>query len=93
MSGELRDRLARLIEDRLDDGKADLETLPNGHVSGHVVSSEFENQDYEQRRIRIREMLDDAVRRGDLDPDDPPRISTLLTYTPAEWTVASTDVS
>lgn len=87
----LQDKLSKLIERRLENGMADLETLPNGHVSGHVISSEFEEKNYEQRRARIRQMLNEAVAGGELDRAEVLHVSTLLTYTPAEWAVASTD--
>ncbi len=87
----LQEKLAKLLPDRLRNGQADLETLPNGHVSGHVISSEFEGKDYEQRRRRIREILDAAVEEGRLSHADLLKVSTLLTYTPAEWSVAASD--
>ncbi len=93
MPERLQDKLARLIEQRLKRGKADLETLPNGHVCGHVISSEFEDKDYERRRVRIREMLDEALTEGELEQADLLSVSTLLTYTPEEWSVATTDTN
>ena len=87
----LQEKLENIIEQELKDGKADLETLENGHVCGHVISSEFEGQDYEQRRMRIREILDDSVQHDVVAADELTQVSTLLTYTPAEWSVAIAD--
>jgi len=91
MSQRLQGKLARLLKEGLKEGKADLETLPNGHVCGHVISSEFNRLDYQERRRRIRRVLDRAVSEGKLKASDLLRVSTLLTYTPAEWFVATAD--
>ncbi len=88
---KLQDKLEKLILEGLRDSMADLETLPNGHVSGHVISPSFEGKDYEQRRLCIRQVLDRAVHEGVLSTIELQKVSTLLTYTPAEWSVATSD--
>jgi hypothetical protein len=80
----LQDKLTALFL-KLADGDSHLRTLPNGHVSGHVISSEFETLDYEARRLRLRQVIDAAVAAGVLTTTETLAISTLLTYTPAEW--------
>ena len=65
---------------RLREGRADLETLPNGHVCGHVISPEFEGLSYQDRYRRINEILE-----RELNQDELIQVSTLLTYTPKEW--------
>ncbi|MCC7293728.1 MAG: hypothetical protein IT449_16850 [Phycisphaerales bacterium] len=87
----LQDRLAQIVRTRLK-GEADLETLPNEHVCGHVISPLFMDLDYQDRRRIIRKALDEAIEEGILVPSDQPLISTLLTYTPAEWSVVLTDI-
>lgn len=79
-------RLERVFQ-ALPGGQAHLEELPNGSVSGHVLSSGFEGLDYEARRRLIRETLDTAKDKGYLKEDELLLVSTLLTYTPAEWAV------
>ncbi len=86
----LEERLRGILIEGLG-GEADLETLPNGHVCGHVISPQFEGLDYENRRKKIRELLDAKQEAGDLSKEDRLNVSTLLTYTPAEWSVATTD--
>ena len=54
-------------------------------IPAQVVSPEFDGQDYEARRGRIREVLDQAQQAGVLTREDLAQISTLLTYTPDEW--------
>ncbi len=87
----LQERLKPLLESGLPDGEADLETLSNGHVCGHVISSAFEGLSYADRRQRIRAVLDRAENNGELTAEDIRHVSTLLTYTPAEWSVVITD--
>lgn len=81
-----KQKLTELFEGQLADGKADLETLANGHVCGHVVSSEFNAMTYEQRRARLKQITEQALR-----PEELLKISTLLTYTPEEWSVEIPD--
>lgn len=83
----IQQKLTVIVRNRLANGDADLETLPNGHVCGHVVSSEFDGRDYEDRRERIRAVIDECVKDGDLTQSEAAQISTLLTYTPDEWSV------
>ena len=73
-------KLKELIEKHLEAGRAELETLPDGHVCGHVISPEFHGKSYEQRRNRLKEITEQELNREDLL-----KISTLLTYTPEEW--------
>ena len=80
-------KLTELFNSQLADGMADLETLANGHVCGHVVSSEFNEMTYEQRRVRLKEITEQA-----LSPEELLKISTLLTYTPEEWSVEIPDL-
>jgi len=77
-----------VIESGLSAGRAELETLANGHVCGHVISSEFENLDYEARRDRLRLVIERAGAARKLLEAEILRISTLLTYTPEEWSVS-----
>jgi hypothetical protein len=89
MSQTLQQKLNDVLVGGLKGGVADLETLANGHVCGHVISEEFEGLDFDDRRSRIRKLTDQAVQDGRLRSDEVIQISTLLTYTPGEWTVVS----
>lgn len=88
----LLEKLKAVVEEMLD-GEADLETLPNGHVCGHVISPHFRDKDYEDRRALIKQAIEEGRQAGRLDATDVQRISTLLTYTPEEWSVAITDTT
>lgn len=92
VSKKLERKLREIFRDKLAQGKADLETLPNGHVCGHVISSEFKNRDYEERRQRIDKVLDQCVKHKLLTAGERSRISTLLTYTPAEWSAVTANL-
>ena len=81
-------KLGRVIESALSSGRAELETLGNGHVCGHVISSEFKDLDYEARRDRLRQVIEQARANQQLSEAEILRISTLLTYTPEEWSVS-----
>jgi acid stress-induced BolA-like protein IbaG/YrbA len=81
---QLAEQIKTVIETKLKDGYADLETLPNDHVCGHVVSSEFRAKSYEDRRKQIAEVLSQH-----LDNDQMSYVSTLLAYTPEEWSYAT----
>jgi len=83
----LDQRVAKILSKSLKQGQADLEILPNGYIYGFVVSAEFEGLDYQARRLRIREILDRSVKAGKLSQEELQRVGTLLTYTPAEWSV------
>lgn len=76
----LQGKLNAILTSELDSGETDLETLPNGHVCGHVISREFHGKTYEQRRRRIKEIME-----TNLKPEELVSVSTLLTYTPEEW--------
>ena len=76
----LQGKLEALLTRELQDGETDLETLPNGHVCGHVISPEFQGKSYEERRRRIKEIIDPNLDRSELAS-----VSTLLTYTLEEW--------
>ena len=91
MSNALQLKLKKILEEGLRDGIADLETLPNGHVCGHVASTEFDGCDFEDSRKRIRVLLDRAKAEGRLTADELLKVSTLLTYTRDEWSVAGTN--
>jgi hypothetical protein len=80
---QMQAKIERLLSGALRDGRTDLETLPNGHVCGHVISPEFEGLTYEERRLRIRQILEKG-----LTQDEWPKVSLLLTYTPQEWAFA-----
>ena len=77
----IEQRVSEVIRRRLD-GDVDLEVAPDGYVIGHVISGQFDDTDYEQRRRLLWSIL-----REELGPDELERISTLLTYTPEEWNV------
>ena len=76
----LQQKMKRILTTALKDGDTDLETLSNGHVCGDVISSEFVDKSYEERRRRIREILEDNLRADELA-----NVSTLLSFTPEEW--------
>jgi hypothetical protein len=82
MAAALEAKLKSCIEQGLQGGLAELETLPNGHVSGFVVSDEFDGMNYEQRRKRLRQLFNES-----LNADERKNIGVLLTYSPAEWNV------
>lgn len=67
----------------LRDGRADLETPPNGHVCGHVISLEFEGLSHQDRYQRINKVLGESLTGEELA-----LVGTLLTYTPEEWSFA-----
>ena len=73
-------KLKQVIEASLEGAEARLETLPNGHVCGHVISPEFDGKSYEERRARLKEITERSLAEQELL-----KISTLLTYTPDEW--------
>lgn len=83
----LQEKLERIIHSGLVEARAELEVLPNGDVCGHVISTEFDGKMYEDRRKRLSRLWEKGVRDGELSSDDVAKISTLLTYTPAEWGV------
>jgi len=89
MKGELESILGR----GLKDGRTILEDLPNGHVGGYVITPEFDQLDFEARRKRIRTLLEKAVSEGKLDKSQLLQVSTLLAYTPEEWSVATSDLT
>ncbi|MBI4582360.1 MAG: hypothetical protein HY718_21880 [Planctomycetes bacterium] len=89
----LQERLKSLLEAVLQDGQADLETLPNDHVCGHVISSEFDGLDYAARRQRIHSVLKEAEASNKMTAEDLLHVGTLLTYTPAEWAVVASDTA
>lgn len=80
----LKKILNTVLTTELKDCVTDLETLPNGHVCGHVVSSEFKRKSYAQRRNRIKKALELHLSKNQML-----KVSTLLTYTPEEWSVVS----
>lgn len=84
----LQVKVEQLIRSQLQEGEADLTTLPNGRVSGHVIAKDFEQLDYEQRRALLRRLWGQH-----LLPEEAANISTILTYTPAEWQVPLPDDS
>ncbi len=83
----LVDKVSQIVRDNLADGQPDLEELPNGRVCGHVISSAFDGKDYECRRSILRRALE-----AGLNPDEMIKISTMLTYTPEEWSAQLEDV-
>ena len=93
MPQTLQQKLNDVLTQGLDCDLADLETLSNGHVCGHVVSKEFDGLDFECRRKRIRDLIDQAVQDNRLTRQEALQISTLLTYTPIEWSGASMDLA
>jgi hypothetical protein len=83
----LQDRIAKIVQDGLADGRAELETLPNGHICGHVISSDFTDLSYEARGKKLNELL-----RRHLSAEDMVGVSVLLTYTPEEFAVSLKEV-
>ncbi|HWL92188.1 MAG TPA: hypothetical protein VNT79_01520, partial [Phycisphaerae bacterium] len=73
-------KIGAILDSGLQEGQTDLETLPDGKVCGHVISSEFDGLSYQDRYKRVNELLDKS-----LSPKERLRVGTLLTYTPAEW--------
>jgi acid stress-induced BolA-like protein IbaG/YrbA len=86
MQTSLEHKVKVNIENGLEQSMVELETFPTGSVSGHVVSPEFRGLDYEERRARIRAVLEQT-----LTPEELMKVSTLLTYTPEEWSVVIED--
>ena len=80
MAKALQKRLEEVLTKELKNGRAELETLPNGRICGHVISSEFRGKTYENRRLRLRRVLEKHLKPHELE-----RISLLLTYTPKEY--------
>lgn len=91
MAQDVKDRIARVIRDGIDGCETFLETEPSGRITGHVVATEFEGVTYEARRNKIRSVIDQAVAASELSADDAGKVSTLLTYTPEEWSVTLPD--
>lgn len=87
----LEDRLRNALRAEPLNARGDLEALEDGKIFGHVVSDSFVDLDYEDRRKLIRVAIEKAVQSGSLTTDDVQNISTLLTYTPAEWDTILTD--
>ena len=85
------EKIKRVLEGGLRECKAILDAEVNGRVTGHVVAGEFDDLTYEIRRQRIRTVIDRAVVSGTLTKQDALSVSTLLTYTPEEWTVTLPD--
>ena len=73
-------KIENLIQQSIREARVELETLSNGHVCGHVISPEFDGVSHKDRRLRVREVLEEGLAR-----DEMLNVSTLLTYTPAEW--------
>ena len=82
----LEEKLKRVLERGLANGQTELETLPNGHVCGQVISTAFRGQDYEERRKLVKSVLDAGLTKDELMS-----VSTLLTYSPEEWSVSLED--
>ena len=75
-------KLQRLITHNLRQGQADLELMQGGLIVGHVISPEFSGRTFASRRNIIKKKVIDQLK-----PTEQKRVSTLLTYTPAEWSV------
>lgn len=84
----LQQKIELIVKENLAGGEVHLETLPNGHVCGDVISSAFEDKDYESRLAQLNKVLKD-----NLSSEELVNVSTLLTYTPVEWNVKLEDVS
>lgn len=91
MVEEVIRKVKGLLEASIGQCEAFLDAESNGHVTGHVVAGEFDGLSYEERRKRIRAVIDEAVASGKLSEDDALKVSTLLTYTPNEWSVTLPD--
>ena len=76
----LQRQIETILASELKNCVTDLETLFNGHVCGHVVSSEFRRKSYEQRHRRIMKVLEAHLSKKQML-----KVSTLLSYTPEEW--------
>ena len=76
----LQEKLKTILVSSLRECRTDLETLPNGHVCGDVISPEFDGMSYEDRYLRLR-----RIQEAGLTENEIINISTLLTYTPEEW--------
>lgn len=87
----LQEKLEAIFQKHLEDGNAELETLPNGHVCGHVITPEFDSKSYEERRARVRIILEKSVEEGNITDQERLNVSTLLTYTPDEYGVPLKD--
>ena len=80
----LQQRIQKILTTKLKGCVTDLETLDNGDVCGHVVSSEFRRKSYQQRRNRIKKVLEEHLSANQML-----KVSTLLTYTPEEWSAVT----
>jgi acid stress-induced BolA-like protein IbaG/YrbA len=78
----VKDKLRRVIVENLREASADLETLPNGRIVGHIISSDFDGLSYAERRERLWRVIDEEMNREEVE-----QLSTLLTYTPEEWNI------
>jgi len=86
-SPAVQDKVSHALSDseELQNCQAVLETLPNGNVCGHLISEAFDGLTYQQRYRLVNGILERA-----LQPDELEKVSTLLTYTPTEWSFATT---
>ena len=78
----LKERIEKLIAASLREGRADLETLPNGRIVGHIIARDFEDRSFEDRRRMLWGVLN-----SHLTAHEKMQVSTLLTYTPEEWDI------
>ncbi len=74
----MEERVKRALAERLHGIKAELEQLPGGRISGHVIWDGFADQEHVDRQRVIRDAL-----RASLGPEAQ-QVGVLLAYTPRE---------
>lgn len=78
MEQDLEKRVKDALEAEFRAICVDIEVLPDGRVSGLLVSTDFDELDQVDRQKRIRDTLQQAL------GVDAQRVGVLLPYTPAE---------
>lgn len=78
----LRQKVARVLRQRLDDFQDALEDLPGGRVSGVVISSTFTSLDHQARQAKLNSIL-----QRELTAEELSSIGAIAALTPAEATV------
>ena len=77
---DLKDKIERIVAEHFRDSRTDLEVSFRGRVGGHIITPEFDEIDYDDRRHRVKALL-----REHLTPEEQLRISTLFFFTPYEY--------
>lgn len=78
----LAEKVTDIIQRRLRDGVADLETTEDGRLLGHIISASFEDMEFSDRRVMLSRIFDEELSQEERD-----RMQLFLTYTPEEWNV------